>query len=338
MQIENILELLPKELLYDDFVDHIIEKIINHFQNPKTKLLSQFTVSESIYNSLANKNNLMISKNDTILSFSYQCNDEVISIGIKKCSNHFAVYFESQELEDDIKILLIKSASGSVIQTKKTKKQGGIISNYEIELYYYNSEYRLIKTDIEPAKDKLFSDEFKIPLSLSRYMRRNFSKYRVMLSQMQAEVKMQAKEAKMAKEEFFLFKGPTTINDLKSFIVETYLEKNNLSPKYLDRIDFIILKLSEIIESTAQIIIGSNILINLIPSITGIDAAGYHMNGYIVQKEQDNFILYELQIKTDNITYAKKVISIEELQLLLSLNSANNNNSIQAFINPYGRK
>lgn len=338
MQIENILELLPKELLYDDFVNQIIEKIISHFQNPKTKLLSHFTVSEIIYNSLASKNNLIISENDTILSFSYKCNDEIISIGIKKCDNHFVVYFESKTLEENIKLLLIKTNTGSVIQTKKTKEQGGIITNYEIELYYYDSEYRLIKTDTEPAKDQLFSDEFKTPLSLSRYIRQNFSKYRVMLSQMRAEAKMQAKEAKMTKEEFFLFKGPTTINDLKNFIIETYLDKNNFSKKYLDRIDFIILKLSEIIETSAQIIIGSNILINLIPSITGIDADGYHMHGYIVQKEQDNFILYELTIKTDNIEYIKRVINSEELSAILSINPENNNDNIQAFLNPFGRK
>lgn len=340
MNIEQIISLLPKELLNDAYFEHIINMVTEDFKNENTKALSKIIVAPSIYEYLTSKNNFMKSTDNTLLHFLYTSNNKVISFGIKVHGEDFHVYYEVQEQANNKRTVLVKTPVGSVIETKKISKKDGYYTNYETEAYYYDSDYKMIKTDTEKVKDELFSSEFGIPLELSRVFRKSFSKYAIPLSRSATELKMRQKSFSIPKKELFLFIGATTIEYLKSYILSICLEHNKDNyPTHLDRLDNIINKLSTFINPTFEIIISNNIITNLLPSILGLDADGYYIEGFIIEKNDDSFVLYELRITTNHIEHTKHELTKEELEELLTINIANSTNpNITKFINSFNRQ
>lgn len=341
MNIEQVLSLLPKELLNDSYFEYIRDIIINYFKTNNINSLTNIIVSDTIYNTLLDKdkNNFIKSSNDTLIHFNYISYSQVISVGIKQQADEYQVYLEVQDKDTINRTILVKSSMGSIIETKKTTKKDGYYTNYEYEVYYYDTDYNALKVDTESLKDEQFSEEFGIPLQMSRFMRYNFSKYAINLSRSATELKMKRESHQIPREKYFLFKGPTSIKNLKNYILSLYLENNKDNyPKFLNRLDNIINKLSAIINPTSEILISNNIIISVLPSILGISADGYYIEGFIIEKNDNKFILYELKITTNDIEHNKQEITKEELEELLTINPANaNNQDIINFLNSFNR-
>lgn len=337
MNIEEILSLLPEELLNDAYFANLSTILMENLNSGVPKLLNDTIVSSSIYDLLKNKTNVTRSTDNTLLHILVLVKNKIISLGITTKEADFHVYLEIQEEEHNKKSILIKCPYGSIVETKKITKVNGYYQDYEIEVYHYNPDYTPLKADKAFIEDQRFSADFGIPLSLARYMRHNFSKYAINLSRSATEEKMKKVFYSIPKEEYFFFQGPTTIAQLKSYMLALCLKHNNY-PQFLNRIDNIILGLSQMIDSTSEIIISNTIIKNLLPSILGLDADGYYIEGFIIEKNDNKFILYELKIITNDIEHNKQEITKEELEELLTINPANaNNQDIINFLNSFNR-
>lgn len=230
MSIEAILDLLPLEITEDLYFQNIAKIIIASLRDINNQLLLKIEVNSDLYEKMVNKSLFLI--NDTvIISFKYRFKDSICSLGIKYLDDYLYIYYEEKSFQKTKRTILIKSLTGVIVETKETAKEKGIYTYYDANVYYYDLEYQELKTDTSVILDKMFSDEFGIPLNLAGIIRHNFPKYAQKLSIISSENRMKNNDAKLTTNDFFLFLSPWFVNDLKASLEREYNKDRVLAIK-----------------------------------------------------------------------------------------------------------
>lgn len=143
---------------------------------------------------------------------------------------------------------------------------------------------------------------------------------------------MRDRNSKLNYEDYFLFMPPFTLPTLKSYILKMFKEATqkkvgeNITGNFLPclyRIDSIRNKLVELIGIDGEVVMSDVIYQNLIPSLAGYEAEGYDIKGYIIKASDDKYFLYDIIIKTTEITAFGREITHEEAINLYNMNSQN---------------
>lgn len=336
MTINEILDLLPEELLVDEYFKNI-RNIIENLYNKDARFLTKILVSKEIYDSLSDKSCFWISTEDSILNLKFSSCDSVCSLGIKHSNDSLVVYFETSSFNKLTRTILVKREDMSAVETKETIKEKGFYKDYKANIYFYDADYNILKVNVDPYLDKMFSEEFGIEsLGLARLVRKNFSHYAESLSYKAAEQKMKIRDNSLTMNDFFYFRRPWIVSLVEDFIREEYdCDKNEFIKKIfgtdskkstlidVNKISSIISWIKSNLDLNSEFVISDNIYQNLVTVMVGTEAPGYCTKGVILEKKNEEYIFYKVFFSTETITCDKKIITKEEAQQLFLSNPKN---------------
>lgn len=336
MTIEEILNLLPDELLDDETFQDIEKTIFEDFGSGKAKVIVPINVSEDLLEFIAKKDDFEKALNDNILHFIYVIEEDVCSLGVKYIEGSLFVYYEKSSLSKMDRKILIKTECFNVVQNKHTLKENGFYVDYQSDVHYYDNDYNKLDLDDTQVLDEMFSDEFGISLKSASIMRRKFPLYATYLSYFVSEQKMRFRDNNLKDIDFLYFKSPWLVSEIKDFIIEEYeQERKNVVRTYLNKsasnnslIDVNrIAKITDWIQSNldgdSEMVISDNVFGNLFPVLVGEDASDFDTKGIIIEKRREEYFLYQVHFTTDKTFFVKDLITEEQAQELFKANNKN---------------
>lgn len=337
MNLEKIFDLLPLDVTEDLYFQRLIAIVVDNLKDA-SQLISKIQVNEEIYENMDNKDLVSKQEGNTLVNILYRLKDSICSFAVKQGKESYYIYFEVKSFDKMARTILIKTPYGIVVETKESLKVNGFYKSYDSNLYYYDNNYKEIKSDTSEALNKLFSDEFGIPLKSAENMRRRFPLYANYLSYSASEQRMKKRDNSLNDIDFLYFRSPWLVSDVREFIEEEYNnDKQTTVKKYLNQdsnrtslknmvgIEQIIEWIQNNLRSDSEFVISNNIYQNLIPVMVGEDAGGFNTRGIIVEKAYDDYYIYEVHFITNRISFRKRLISMEEAQKLFFSNSLNSN-------------
>lgn len=335
MTIEEILNLLPDELLSDETFQDIEKTIFEDFESGKAKVIVPINVSEDLLEFIAKKDDFKIADNGNILHFIYVIGEDVCSLGAKYIDESLFVYYEKSSFAKMDRKILIKTDSINVVQSKTTLKENGFYVDYQSDVHYYDIDYNELDIDGTQVLDEMFSDEFGIPLKSASIMRHKFPLYANYLSYFSSEQKMRLRDSKLKDIDFLYFRSPWLVSEIRGFIEEEYNNVSNVAIRtHINKMVencFVdvnrIAKITDWIQSNlnedSEMVISDNIFGNLFPILVGEDVSGFDTRGIIIEKRKEDYFLYQVHFTTDKTCFVKDLITKEQAQELFKANNKN---------------
>ncbi len=205
--------------------------------------------------------------------------------------------------------------------------------DYNIEMYSYNKDNKLIEKDFEKEKDEEFANTFGIDKKEANYYRLNFRDNAYKLNKRFIESEMESLD-KTYTCTSYMFAPPFKMNDFREYILDTTLEEleeDNVESEEIDtqsieykRIDKIYKLINKNINNKGEFVMTYNLFWNLLTYLNE-EIEVLDTTGVIIRKYREEYTLYYVYINTEMVTIIPKSISMEEAN---NLYLSDENNSI----------
>lgn len=355
--IDLVINCLPEKLLSDGIFLEFKKEFIDVFD--KVKLIGKIILSEEIYetfmvNNLQYEDRVLKDNSLRLLRLSFFRGKGYI-LDIYRYEENFIIILKISEPNIYREITLNINPKFKVGTLVTEKRNDNFCEDFKCDICYYNNEGDLLNVDSQEEIDYVFSKRFSVPISMARFLRNNFQKFKDKINVFYAKELMASKDNELREEDLLLFKGPFNLKDLKEYVINcvrediiSVLSKNNMDfEEYLntkkikneDIIDKITYNLlSQIGEG--EVVISNNIIDNLISVLEGFALGFVNTRGYIIKKLNDYFIFYYVCIENDMVTLMSQEISREDAKILFNKgnNSIDNNSLVNFFGIANGRK
>ena len=319
---ETILNLalssLPRVLLEDTFFQALCNKIDLDFLLPK-----KIAIRSWIYETLL-KIEPGLSKYFTTLNSSYDLLkmallyfNKLIDIHISEENN---IYNAKVKITNGRMITIIdfiKKEKESIVKITKEKLNQGFITDYTVDIYCYDEEYRS-KENPDKMKEILkdFSTLFYIPEELALFFYQNFNKYYIKLNKQRILSEMKLEQLTRPDKEQYSFTRPMSLNELKK--VWTITDPNFQKINILDALK------RNIVEP--KVVFANPLFKEILKYYAGMNAGIIDTSGIMIGKNEEAYSKYHLWIKSDKIEISREQISKERAQELFYLSENNLDN------------
>ena len=236
------------------------------------------------------------------------------------------------------KLLIENVINGCVISMTTTEEENSIITSYEHELHYYDSFGNCLDNpDNEIEKDKLFSEEFLVPLEKAREYRTNFKKYQKEINQYRFENSSREIEENLVDN---LFHSPFHLEELEPFVRAELLDEMRKikGPSYEDfcgdtgALNDMINSLTNLMGESDEVIISDHFYNILVNYLLGIFDQRLYNKGIIIKKLNGHYTLYYIHLDNNQIFGIPKQLTEKDIKLILERNEQNLNvESLQEF-------
>ena len=297
-----------------------------------------FQVQRRIYDKLNDKFKAFVKvsqDSEMILRYALDTPDGIIYFTIKYVDNLLFIELKKDFDNEIVSTIYTKFDTLSRIETVRILKNKGFYEDYECNIYYYDKDFNLVSGATEEEKDITFSEEFKIPIELSRLFRLNFKKYSKEISRYFSIKRMEKSDDLLTDKDYYYFLSPFYLDEFADFINREYsknvseaykiLTGNDDIKIYNNEFESIEENLKSQIGIDGEVVISSNIYQNLIYVLLGILADGISTKGYIIKKLNGVYTLYDVNITNNQIVFFPRILNEEELKQIYFTNEANQN-------------
>lgn len=332
----EVLKKLPEKVKKDAYFENLKSIVLNDVFSDRVNLLASIGVCKEIYEKLDSVECVYPLNDETLVYFIYELDGVIIEFGVIKEKNGYSVQLTKMNKQRRTKTILIKHRTYSLIETIDSEVIDGYFSNYDMNIYCYNSNYTdIIDVDIELLKDKLFAHEFCIPEAMARNVRNHFDDFKIQISNIRTAINMLRSDSKLSEKDYFLFREPFYLGNMKEYMKEEYakyrLEEGKKiydlemidSLPCIDRLDIVLDDLIKQIGDASEVIISNSLFHNLTLVLSGFMADALNTRGIIIKKCEVGFILYLVYIEYNKVVLDGKAISQEEAQEIFEQNPLN---------------
>lgn len=335
--MEQIFELLPISLRENKVVDQTLDNL-EDFLVKNITWIGYIVVLPELYDKLTAKlpewkDKIEINSDNTtnILNFFAQAGPEVFfslkDYGLaQKLQIH--MFYENGLHK---KVLIENVINGCSISIITTKEENSIITDYEHELHYYdNFGNCLDNPDNEIEKDKLFSEEFLVPLEKAREYRMNFKKYQKEINQYRFENSNREIEENLVDN---LFHSPFYLEELEPFVRTELLNEIRQieGTSYEDfcgdtgALKDIISSLKNLMGESDEVVISDHFCNILESYLLGLYDQRLYNKGLIIKKLNGDYTLYYIHLDNNQIFGIPKQLTERDIKLILESNEQNLN-------------
>ena len=211
----------------------------------------------------------------------------------------------------------IKKEKESIVKITKEKLNQGFITDYTVDIYCYDEEYRS-KENPDKMKEILkdFSTLFYIPEELALFFYQNFNKYYMELNKQRILSEMKLEQLTRPDKEQYSFTRPMSLNELKK--VWTITDPNFQKINILEALK------RNIVEP--KVVFANPLFKEILKYYAGMNAGIIDTSGIIIGKNEETYSKYYVWIKSDKIEILREQISKERAQELFYLSENNLDN------------
>lgn len=346
-------------------MEQLIERILSHlnnfhndtvFQNIKKQLLSMIESTEvapeniKIFLGTGFSDDEDITSNDLVtivrnspnykgyqilISFEnseeYSYNFETTSDGIELSGYRYddegTMYYELYSYQN-------KDGEKKLINRKDIIDRNDYFLDSKIDIYYFDINGNPLKKDTEEEKDKMFIEEFCIPLAEARKYRTHFVQYRKYINECKIQSEMSYEDNNLDNNN--LFCSPFELENIRNVFNIDLEDEEQLSMAFsfnytMDdleeasfRLDTIKNMLASQIGYSGELVLSNNIFENIASYIFNSSSTFLSTTGTIIKKENGEYIIYYIEINYNEITLVAKIISKEEAANIYYSNEGNN--------------
>lgn len=340
--LEALFKILPIDLREDkfliDFWNLMRENCSEH-----SFLIGKISINVDLYQKLdkseISKDKFLVRDDDVLMSFLIFSNTSVLF----KIRYNKGLYFIEAKIPDGeymIFITAIKNQFMTRVETLKVKENNDFYDVFDSEIKYYDADYNIKseeEVNIEREKDVIFAAHFGIPFVTARFFRENFHMFKEQLNANRISKIMELDNKGLAENDLFRFCSPFRLGDLEDYAssfaareIELFLKSigENI-PTVLNNnknhIDISFLKNSLLWQiGDEEIVMSYNMISNFAVLVDGkVGINGFSTRGYIVKKENGNFLIYNVVIDKGIISVVSDSISGDRGYDIFNKNSKN---------------
>lgn len=335
--LQEILNKLPKRIKNDIYFQNLKSIVLNELCSVDVNMLCDIGVAQKIYEELdVELLNYTYPINDALVYALYSLDGIIVEFGVRKEKDAYLVQLTKVEKGKETKTILVKYKDKSLIETIESERDLGYYKNYDIEIYCYDNLYKELEdVDIEAIKDSLFAQQFCLAEDIARSIRKHFQDFAFQVSNIGTSLKMMRSDADLSQENLFLFREPFYLRDFKNYMCQEYAKFSVADGKKvydmslindlvcIDRIDLILFNLVNLIGEDSYVIISDNIFRNLSLVLSGYAANAINTSGVIMKKSELGFIMYSVNITSNNVSSVRKELTLEEAREIYDANPLN---------------
>lgn len=335
--LDSVWELLPENLVNNESFNEIKHQILNVFS----------TLSES------DRNDFSFRVREDILEYLDIEEFDKINVIDNGFSELFGIEFGNEKLffmvklnDDKIEVTFMTSKKGKhykdIVITLNIDDEETLwdilsVVKDDNEYYYdYKREYfsishdnkLIVPSDVEEKKDKDFSEFFGIDINCVRDIRLNFAKNRDYINNSLAVKDMKFFDDKYS-ENFIVFDGPVSMNELNTLLIGS--ELNKVYGESKSRLDMISANILNNIGYDGTMVMSHNLVMN-IQAYVYLDYDNLNTNGYIIKKNDEKYTLFNINISNYGVMVIPSSVTYENLiSLYNSSGNSEHTNELDEF-------
>lgn len=344
-------------------MEELIERILNHlnnfqndtvFQTIKEQLLriietndvsldniriflgtsfsnDEYLATNSLVTIVKNSSNykgykFLISFEDSEYSYNFETTSEGIELSGYRYDSEGTMYYELYSYQN-------KDGEKKLINRKDIIDRNDYFLDSKIDIFYFDVNGNLLNKDTEEEKDKMFSEEFDIPLAKARFYRTHFVQFRKYINECKTRSEMSYEDNNPDNNN--LFCSPFELENIKDAFQIDLEDEEKLSRAFdfnytmgdleeaVSRLETIRNTLASQIGFTGKLILSNNLFWNIASYIFNSSSTFLLTTGTIIKKENGEYIIYYITINSNEITTIPELISKEEVQNIYYSNEGN---------------
>lgn len=333
---EDIINLLPGELIENEYFNSIIEVLKKEIPTEIDYNLSRVSISSDIYLNLIGLYPELTDKLETntfdcnLVNMTLFTNKGLIALSVKKKNNIPSLKLvvlngASVQKEIDLKIV-----NGTTILERLIKvEKDDFITSFEYDLKAYNVDGELLDIDYEDAKDLKFSEEFFVPVTDARKYRLNFKNYIDFLNRNRIKEMNRLQDNEIIDN---TFRGPFNIENLEQFVrsemlndIKDIIGEENMVYKPTNIFKSIISNIKNFIGDSNLVLISENTYQFLQNYLLGINRGILYNKGLLIKELNGVYTLFYLHFENGQIMGIRKELSSSDIDLILENNKEKEN-------------